>query len=236
MSGLIYQLIPKVMKSVPFIPKLREHGEQHWAFRGFEDFLQYFRPALLEHGLFIVPEVLDSDISDKQTKNNKPMIHIILRVAYTVFAPDGSSIRATVVGESWDTQDNASTKALDDAFTSFLTQVFCVPVALSINDLPTSPRERTSEERTKNAMRGETPEIERRKQACISLRALNRELGHNEAHLHKMLVERFKTSSEIAKANPMNLEATLRVLTVEQIENARRHYEAEIAKLRQEAS
>lgn len=122
----IYRLIPMVMAEVPAIPKARKHS-QGWTYRGFDDFLTAFRPALQKHGLFIVPEVLGMETSEKKTSNNASMSHVIVTVAYSVFAPDGSMIRSVVIGESWDTSDNASTKALDDAFTSFLTQVFCVP-------------------------------------------------------------------------------------------------------------
>jgi hypothetical protein len=129
----IYRLIPLVMAEVPEIPKARRHS-QGWAYRGFDDFLTAFRPALQKHGLFIVPEVLGTETSEKKTSNNASMSHVIVTVAYSVFAPDGSMIRSVVIGESWDTSDNASTKALDDAFTSFLTQVFCVPTGEKIGD------------------------------------------------------------------------------------------------------
>jgi len=125
--GQIYELMCKVMADVPVIEKLREHGQQRWTYRGYEDFLAAFRPALLKHGLFLVPEVLETESGAISTGNNKEMRHVLVKVAYTVFAPDGSMVRSVVIGESWDAQDNASTKAMDDAFTTFLTQTFCVP-------------------------------------------------------------------------------------------------------------
>lgn len=127
MAGQIYELITKVMADVPVIKKLREHQEQKWKYRGYEDFLAAFRPALLAHGLFIAPEVLDTESGTITVKNGREMRHILVKVAYTIFAPDGSMVRSVVIGESWDAQDNASTKAMDDAFTTFLAQVFCVP-------------------------------------------------------------------------------------------------------------
>lgn len=128
MTQQIYSLIPKVMADVPEIRKARQHSQQRWMYRGFEDFLAAFRPALLKHGLFIVPEVLGTETGEKGSKDKgTTMQHVIVTVAYSIFAPDGSMVRAVVIGESWDSQDNASTKALDDAFTTFLTQTFCVP-------------------------------------------------------------------------------------------------------------
>ena len=150
MSGQIYELIPRVMADVPEIRKLRQHSQQGWTYRGFEDFLTAFRPALLAHGLFLVPEVLDTETGSIAVGNNKEMRHILVKVAYSVYAPDGAMIRSVVIGESWDAQDNASTKAMDDAFTTFLTQVFCVPTG-------ESPAGRTSADRqpgeTKSANR-----------------------------------------------------------------------------------
>ncbi|HKQ90867.1 MAG TPA: ERF family protein [Blastocatellia bacterium] len=145
--GQIYELMSKVMADVPVIEKLREHQQQRWTYRGFEDFLAAFRPALLKHGLFLVPEVLDTETGTIPVKDGKEMRHILVRVAYTVFAPDGSMVRSVVIGESWDAQDNASTKAMDDAFTTFLTQTFCVPTG----DSPTEKASKPKQERKASA-------------------------------------------------------------------------------------
>lgn len=223
---MIYRLIPLVMAEVAFIPKLREHSEQHWVFRGFEDFLQYFRPALLKHGLFVVPEVLDTDTSERITANQKKMHHVLARVAYTIFAPDGSCVRAVVIGESWDTSDNASTKALDDAFTSFLTQVFCVPVADSIENL-LGRAEKRQEQRREEPREKKPPPAPvnqaalRRNEACTKLRKENSRLEFTEQQLCKWLTSHF-----VMTPPPIHLSAALQVLTIEQIEEAVKLFEA----------
>lgn len=135
MSGEIYQKIKEVMGEVPSIPKAQRHA-QGFDYRGIEDFLAAFRPALHKHGLFLLPEVLNLETGTRITdaKNNKPaaqMHYVIATVAYTLMAGDGSSVRSVVIGESWDNSDNASTKAMTDALTTFFVQVFCVPTGAS---------------------------------------------------------------------------------------------------------
>jgi hypothetical protein len=101
--------------------------------------------------------VLDTETGTIPVKEGKEMRHILVRVAYTVFAPDGSMVRAVVIGESWDAQDNASTKAMDDAFTTFLTQVFCVPTG----DSPAEKATATTRKPTEGARRQEkTPPLQ----------------------------------------------------------------------------
>lgn len=131
MSGEIYQKIKAVMGDVPQISKSHRH-QQGWEYRGVEDFLAAFRPALHRNGLFLLPEVVSLETGTRVTdpKGDKPgaqMHYVIATVAYTLIADDGSSVRSVVIGESWDNSDNASTKAMNDALTTFLTQVFCVP-------------------------------------------------------------------------------------------------------------
>lgn len=127
----IYQKMKAVMGEIPSIAKTQKHP-QGWQYRGVEDFLAAFHPALHRHGLFLLPEVLNLETGTRMTdpKGDKPgaqMHYVIATVAYTVMAEDGSSVRSVVIGESWDNSDNASTKAMNDALTTFLEQVFCVP-------------------------------------------------------------------------------------------------------------
>ncbi len=136
MSNLIYQKIKDVMADVPKIAKTHRH-QQGWEYRGLEDFLNAFHPALQRHGLFLLPEVLNLETGTRITdaKGDKPgaqMHYVIATVAYSLFAEDGSSVRSVVIGESWDTSDNASKKAMNDALTTFFTQVFCVPTGEAI--------------------------------------------------------------------------------------------------------
>jgi hypothetical protein len=127
MSQQIYQLIPKVMADVGAIEKGRRNEAQKFFFRGIDDVMGAFQPVLAKHQIFYVPEVIDKGIEERQTKSGTTMIYTTLTVAYTFFAPDGSSVRAVVVGEAMDSGDKSSNKAMSAALKYCLLQVFCVP-------------------------------------------------------------------------------------------------------------
>lgn len=127
MSAQIYELIPKVMADVGAIEKARRNEQQKYFFRGIDDVLAAFQPVLAKHRVFYVPEVLDKDVTERETKSGSTLIYTTLAVAYTFYAPDGSSIRAVVVGEAMDSGDKSSNKAMSAALKYALLQIFCVP-------------------------------------------------------------------------------------------------------------
>jgi hypothetical protein len=127
MSQQIYQLIPKVMADVGAIEKDRKNAQQGYKFRGIDDVFAAFQPVLAKHQIFYVPEVLNAYQTDRETKSGSNLIYTNLTVAYTFYAPDGSNVRAVVVGEAMDSADKSSNKAMSAALKYALLQIFCVP-------------------------------------------------------------------------------------------------------------
>jgi hypothetical protein len=127
MSAQIYELIPKVMAEVGAIEKARRNEQQKYFFRGIDDVFAAFQPVLAKHRVFYVPEVLDKDVTERETKSGSTLIYTTLAVAYTFYAPDGSNVRAVVVGEAMDSGDKSSNKAMSAALKYALLQIFCVP-------------------------------------------------------------------------------------------------------------
>lgn len=125
---LIFQLIPKVMAEVGAIEKNRQNQAQKYKFRGVDDVYAAFHGPLAKHGLFYVPEVLTREISERPTQAGGVLFYTRLLVAYTFYAPDGSSIRAVVAGEGMDSSDKSTNKAMSAALKYALLQIFCVPV------------------------------------------------------------------------------------------------------------
>jgi hypothetical protein len=127
MNAQIYELIPKVMAEVGVIEKARRNEQQKYFFRGIDDVLAAFQPVLAKHRIFYIPEVLDKDVTERETKSGATLIYTTLAVAYTFYAPDGSNVRAVVVGEAMDSGDKSSNKAMSAALKYALLQIFCVP-------------------------------------------------------------------------------------------------------------
>lgn len=126
-SPMIYELMSKVMADIGFIAKGRKNIQQGYAFRGIDDVFSALQPALIKHGVFYVPEVLRSDQIERETAKGGRLIYTTLLVAYTFYAPDGSSVHTVVVGEAMDSGDKSSNKAMSAALKYAVLQIFCVP-------------------------------------------------------------------------------------------------------------
>jgi len=124
----IYGKIGKVMGDLPAIGKESVNKQQGWVFRGIDTIMNYVSPLFVKHGVFMVPQVLDSTREERQTKNGGNMIYTRLKVKYLFYATsDGSSIEAVVEGEGMDSGDKSTNKALAVAMKYALFQVLCIP-------------------------------------------------------------------------------------------------------------
>ena len=126
-TGLIFKQIPLIMREVEAIEKLRDNKAQGFKFRGIDDIYNELHPRLAKHGVFTVPEVLDERREERPTKSGGISTHVILKIKFTFFAEDGSSITATMIGEGADSGDKASNKAQAIAHKYALLQVFAIP-------------------------------------------------------------------------------------------------------------
>lgn len=123
----IFKAITDIMAEVSPIAKGRKNTQQNFMYRGVDDVMNELQPLLAKHHVFIVPEVIESMRSERQSKSGGPLFSVIQRVKFTFYADDGSSITAIVEGEGMDSGDKASNKALAVAFKYACFQVFCIP-------------------------------------------------------------------------------------------------------------
>ena len=123
----IYEAITYIMNKGYAIGKDRKNEQQRFFYRGIDDVMNVFQPLLAEAGVFIVPEVLESKREDRQTAKGGNLIYSVLRMKYTFYASDGSSVSAVVIGEGMDSGDKASNKAMAVAMKYAMFQVFCIP-------------------------------------------------------------------------------------------------------------
>ena len=123
----IYQQIPKVMAEIEAIGKDRKNESQGFKFRGIDDIYNELHSNLAKHGVFTVPEVLESHREERQTKTGGVMTYTISRIKYRFFADDGSCVEAVVIGEGSDTGDKSSNKSMAVAHKYAFLQVFAIP-------------------------------------------------------------------------------------------------------------
>ena len=124
---MIYKSIIDVMKKINAIGKDRKNDTQHFSYRGIDDVMNELHGALTESGVFVVPEVLEENRSTGKSKSGGELFYTRLKIRFTFYAADGSSVNAVVIGEAMDSGDKASNKALSIGLKYAMLQVFCIP-------------------------------------------------------------------------------------------------------------
>lgn len=123
----IYETISAVMSEIGAIGKTSKNTTQGFMFRGIDAVMNAISPALIKYKLFIVPEVLEQTREERVNTKGTLLIYSIVKVKYTFYAEDGSSVSALVIGEGMDTGDKSTNKAMSIAFKYACFQVFCIP-------------------------------------------------------------------------------------------------------------
>ena len=123
-NGLIYKKIIDIVKECPVIGKNGTNDKQKYSFRAIDDVKNYTHDVCAKHGVFWTPEVLDYTREERKTGNGGNLIYSVLKIKYTFWAEDGSSVSTVVVGEGMDSGDKASNKAMSAGEKYALSQVF----------------------------------------------------------------------------------------------------------------
>lgn len=132
--GMIFGLIQKAMQKVGAIGKDSVNKQQGFKYRGIDAVYNALNPVMAELGLFICPEVIDHKREERRTmkeyngqQKESVLLYSILTIRYTIFAPDGSFISCTVIGEGMDSGDKASNKAMSVAMKYAMFQLLMIP-------------------------------------------------------------------------------------------------------------
>ena len=107
--------------------KNKKNEQQGYAFRGVDDLMNALHPLFAKYGVFLMPEVTNTQRDERITAKGTALISVTVTVRYHFVAMDGSEIVATVVGEGMDSADKATNKAMTAAFKNVCFQTFCIP-------------------------------------------------------------------------------------------------------------
>lgn len=131
----IFESINMVMAEVGAVGKTSKNQSQGFMYRGIDAVMNALSPAMVKAKIFVVPEVLEQTREERTSvkrdrdgsERTSTLLYSIIRVKYTFYAEDGSSVSATVIGEGMDSGDKATNKAMSIAFKYACFQVFCIP-------------------------------------------------------------------------------------------------------------
>lgn len=124
----VHEALSAVMKQVGTVKKTDHNEQSDYNFRGIDAVTSAVYPALVDHGVIVVPKVTDYQygtvvVGQKRTE----MGHVRVTVRYTFTGPEGDCIDAEVPGEAFDSGDKATAKAMSVAFRTALLQALCLP-------------------------------------------------------------------------------------------------------------
>jgi hypothetical protein len=126
-GGEIYRLIGKAIGDIGAITKDKRNPQQGFMYRGIDQVYNALNPVMAKLGLFLTPEILDQKREERQTAKGGALIYTILTIRFTVYAPDGSNVSLSVIGEAMDSGDKSTNKAMSVAMKYAMFQLFCIP-------------------------------------------------------------------------------------------------------------
>lgn len=126
-APMIYGKIADCMRQLGAIGKTSKNAQQGFMYRGVDAVMNALNPVLTANHVFCVPAVLEQHREERQTRNGGNLIYSILKMCYTLYAEDGSSVSATVIGEGMDSADKSSNKAMSVAYKYAMFQIFSIP-------------------------------------------------------------------------------------------------------------
>lgn len=210
----IYQAIIGVMSDIGVIGKEKKNAQQGFKYRGVDDVMNALQPVMVQHGLFVVPEIIDQKREERQTNRGGNLIYSVCTVRYTFYAKDGSSVQCVVVGEGMDSGDKATNKAMSIAFKYACFQVFCIPTE-EMKDPDAEVHEVTPKSK-----HTEDPKIAAAKAKANEVKKLLVKISGDKTIAQKVWNEQYKQDAgDIVKMNAALIELNDKLKQIEAMSN-----------------
>lgn len=129
-SNKVYAAISAVAKEMATtgISKDRRNQQQGFNFRGIDQVYNALAPALVNHGLLILPRITERSVTERTTQKGGVLFYVVVKAEFDfVSTEDGSIHTVTTYGEAMDSGDKATNKAMSIAYKYAAFQAFCIP-------------------------------------------------------------------------------------------------------------
>lgn len=123
----IVEALNAVMRQVRGVSKKGRNTQQNYDFRGIDAVLNAAGPAFRDHGIVPSPILEHVEYRDVKTTTGKAAREVTVRVRYRFTGPRGDYVDAVVPGESLDSGDKGTAKAMSVAYRIALIQVLALP-------------------------------------------------------------------------------------------------------------
>lgn len=136
----VHEAILTVMETVGAVGKDSRNAQRGFNFRGIDATVNALAPAMRAAGLTVRPVLVSLSRGHATTSKGTTMNVIDVIVDYTFTGPAGDEVTSRVPGESFDSGDKATAKAMSVAFRTALLQTFTLPTQDPDPDLDTYER------------------------------------------------------------------------------------------------
>ncbi|WP_235365999.1 ERF family protein [Proteus terrae] len=126
----VYKAISNVAREMAEtgIKKGSVNQQQGFMFRGIDAVYNALAPALVKHGLLILPRIIERTITERQTQRGGLLFYVVVKAEFEfVSVEDGSKHTIVTYGEAMDSGDKATNKAMSIAYKYAAFQTFCIP-------------------------------------------------------------------------------------------------------------
>jgi hypothetical protein len=137
----VIEALSKVMEDVRAVAKGDRNPEFGYQFRGIDAVVNAVGPVLRQHGVIVMPLGGEVTYRDVQTSKGKPSRECTVKWRYRFYGPEGDFIDAEVPGESMDSGDKGTAKAMSVAYRVLLLQALCIPTGERDPDADTYERD-----------------------------------------------------------------------------------------------
>lgn len=126
----VYKAISNVAREMAEtgIKKGSINQQQGFMFRGIDAVYNALAPALVKHGLLILPRIIERTVTERQTQRGGLLFYVVVKAEFEfVSVEDGSKHTVVTYGEAMDSGDKATNKAMSIAYKYAAFQTFCIP-------------------------------------------------------------------------------------------------------------
>jgi len=123
----IYAAFSAAMEEVQAVRKEGFNDSQRYNFRGVDQVVNAVGPIFRKHKIIPVPYHCVAGYRDVLTSTGKPTREVTTTCTYRFYGPAGDYIEAVVPGESLDSGDKGTAKAMSVAYRIVLLQSLCIP-------------------------------------------------------------------------------------------------------------
>lgn len=165
----VVEALNSVKSAIGAVGKSERNAQQGYNFRGVDAVVNAAAPLLNKHGIVIMPMLKQVHYDTVAVgRNQTPMAHARVQVVYRFYGPGGDWIDAEVPGESMDSGDKATPKAMSVAYRIALLQAL---------NLPTDERDPDEDSYERSA---EPEVVLASREQLVELRTLLTGLGHTD--------------------------------------------------------